>query len=155
MKVKQQINVYKGLPMVLEKVKSVALSAVIGKSNGWLNLKLGHYEVKGRKQEFYEQDIPLLNDGLNRLGDEILNNLVVYGTEREQVIEQMKALAKIVCMPYIYGEVLKKPRLWYANRTRKRSSEGKASSFAEDDILRINMAAMNIANELKSTEFTL
>ena len=80
---------------------------------------------------------------------------MVYGTEREQVIEQMKALAKIVCMPYIYGEVLKKPRLWYANRTRKRSSEGKASSFAEDDILRINMAAMNIANELKSTEFTL
>lgn len=155
MKVKQQINVYKGLPMVLEKVKSVALSAVIGKSNGWLNLKLGHYEVKGRKQEFYEQDIPLLNDGLNRLGDEILNNLVVYGTEREQVIEQMKALAKIVCMPYIYGEVLKKSRLWYANRTRKRSSEGKASSFAEDDILRINMAAMNIANELKITEFTL
>ena len=37
MEVKLQVNVYKGLPMVLEKVKSVALSAVIGKSNGWLN----------------------------------------------------------------------------------------------------------------------
>lgn len=155
MEVKLQVNVYKGLPMVLKKVKSVALSAVIGKSNGWLNLKLGRYEVKGRKQEFYEQDILLLNDGLIRLSDEILNCLVVYSNEREQVVGQMKTLAKIVCMPYIYGEVLKKPRLWYANRTCKRSSEGKASSFSEDDVLRINMAAMQIANELKSIELTL
>lgn len=155
MEMKLQVNVYKGLPMILEKVKSVALSAVIGKSNGWLNLKLGHYEVKGRKQEFYEQDMPLLNDGLNRLGDEILNSLVVYSVEREKVVEQMKALAKMICMPYIYGEVLKKPRLWYANRTCKRSSEGKASSFSEDDVLQINMAAMNIANELKSIELIL
>lgn len=152
---KLQVNVYKGLPMVLEKVKSVALSAVIGKSNAWLNLKLNHNEVKGREQEFYPQDLPLLNDGLVRLGDEILNSLVVYSGNREQVVEQMKTLAKMICMPYIYGEVLKKPRIWYANRTCKRSSEGKASSFSEDDVLRINMAAMQIANELKSIELVL
>ena len=58
-------------------------------------------------------------------------------------------------MPYIYGEVLKQNETWYKNRTRKRSSEGKACSFKEEDILRINMAAMQIANELRSIEFTL
>lgn len=155
MEMKLQVNIYKGLPKVLEKVKSVALSAVIGKSNAWLNQKLDHYVVKGRPQEFYPQDLPLLNDGIARLGDEILNSLVTYDADREKVIVQMKTLAKMVCMPYIYGEVLKKQRLWYANRTRKRSTEGKASSFSEDDVLAINMAAMNIANELKSIEFTL
>ena len=42
MEEKLQINIYKGLPMVLEKVKSVALAAVIGKSDSWTYNKLNH-----------------------------------------------------------------------------------------------------------------
>ena len=37
---KIQIDIYKGLPMVLEKVKSVALSAVIGTSKAIINICL-------------------------------------------------------------------------------------------------------------------
>lgn len=155
MEMKLQVNIYKGLPKVLEKVKSVALSAVIGKANSWLNMKLSHCTVKGRAQEFYPQDLPLLNDGIARLGDEILNSLVAYDADREKVVVQMKTLAKMVCMPYIYGEVLKKQRFWYTARTQRCSPGCRVSSFSEDDVLAINMAAMNIANELKSIEFTL
>lgn len=155
MEIKLQVNVYKGLPMVLEKVKSVALSAVLGKSNGWMNQKLDHHVIKGRAQEFYENDILLLNDALLRLSEEIKHSLIVYSTDREDVVKQVKLLAKLVCMPYIYGEVLNQREFWYKNRTRKRSPEGKACSFKEDDILSINKAAMQIANELNSIEFTL
>lgn len=155
MKEKLQINIYKGLPMVLEKVKGVALSAVIGKSNAWSDNKLNRRIIKGVEKQFIESDLPLINNGLENLGNEILQSLVTYSTDRDEVIAQVKELCKFVSMPYIYTEVLKVKRSWIESRMRCRSKEGKACSFKEDDILRINMAAMQIANELKSIELVL
>lgn len=152
---KLQINIYKGLPMILEKVKAVALSAVMGKSNTWMDTKMNHRIVKGDEKKFIEDDLPLINNGLDNLGDEILQNLVVYSSDRNEVIAQVKELCKFVSMPYIYTEVLKVKKHWVESRMRCRSKEGKACSFKEDDILRINMAAMQIANELKSIEMVL
>ena len=155
MEEKLQINIYKGLPMVLEKVKGVALSAVIGKSNAWSDNKLNRRIIKGVEKQFIESDLPLINNGLENLGNEILQSLVTYSTDRDEVIAQVKELCKFVSMPYIYTEVLKVKRSWIESRMRCRSKEGKACSFKEDDILRINMAAMQIANELKSIELVL
>ena len=155
MEEKLQINIYKGLPMVLEKVKGVALSAVIGKSNAWSDNKLNRRIIKGVEKQFIESDLPLINNGLENLGNEILQSLVTYSTDRDEVIAQVKKLCKFVSMPYIYTEVLKVKRSWIESRMRCRSKEGKACSFKEDDILRINMAAMQIANELKSIELVL
>lgn len=152
---KLQINIYKGLPMILEKVKAVALAAVIGKYSSWLKHKQVHYVIKGKAQEFVSSDLALINNGLQMLGEEIASNLVAYNEDREVVIQQMKVLDQYVSMPYIYIDVLKKNRAWYAHRMSKRTPEGKACSFKEDDVLQINMAAMQIANELKSIELTL
>lgn len=153
--VKLQINVYKGLPLLIDKIKVVALASVLGKKDSWIHSKMRHNVIKGRAQEFYQSDLDLLNATMPLLGDEILQSLVVYDADREVVVNQVKELAKLVSMPYIYGEVLGKKRQWYDGRVRKRSAEGKASSFKEEDILQINLAAMNIANELKNIEFTL
>ena len=49
---KLKVNVYKGLPMILEKIKAVALAKVIGKADSWMVMKLRHSEVKGRNLEF-------------------------------------------------------------------------------------------------------
>ena len=152
---KLRVNVYKGLPMVLEKIKAVALAKVIGKADSWMVMKLRHSEVKGRKLEFYENDIELINNGLQELGNLIASSLIEYTEDREQVIASVRAVDAYVSMPYIYLEVLKQNRLWYANRMRERKPGGKASSFKEDDILKINMGIMQIANELRSIEFTL
>ena len=152
---KIQIDIYKGLPMVLEKVKSVALSAVIGKSNAWINNKLAHNLSNGKACEFYEDDIPLIYNGLHTLGDEISQHLIEYVEDREEVIRQIKELSAYVCMPYIYGEVLNKPKCWYSTRMLARVPGRKVCVFKEDDILAINMAAMQIANELRSIEFVL
>ena len=155
MEEKLKINIYKGLPMVMEKINTVALAAVIGRVDTWLHNKLRHIVVKGRVQEFKEEDLPLINKGLEMLGSEIASSMVVYNADREDVITQLRELRKLVSMPYIYENVLNVKKSWIDSRMRVRSKEGKACSFKEDDILRINMAAMQIANELRSIEFVL
>ena len=155
MEEKLKINIYKGLPMVMEKINTVALAAVIGRVDTWLHNKLRHIVVKGRAQEFKEEDLPLINNGLELLGSEIASSMVVYKTDREDVIAQLKELRKLVSMPYICDNVLNAKKRWMDSRMRARSKEGKACSFKEDDILRINMAAMQIANELRTIEMTL
>lgn len=155
MEEKLKINIYKGLPMVMEKINTVALSAVIGMSDSWIYQKLRHSVKKGYAQVFEEEDLPLINKGLEVLGSEITSSMIEYNADRENVIEQIKNLRKLVSMPYIYTEVLKVKKTWIDSRMKARSKEGKACSFKEDDILRINMAAMQIANELKSIEMTL
>ena len=152
---KLKVNVYKGLPIILEKVKTVALAKVIGKADSWLTMKLRHNEVKGRKLEFYESDIELINRALGQLGDLIASSLIEYGPDRDQVIASVRMVDAYVSMPYIYMDVLKQDRQWYSNRMRERKPGGKASSFKEDDILKMNMGIMQIANELRSIELTL
>ena len=152
---KLKVNVYKGLPMILEKVKTIALADVIGKADSWMTMKLRHNEVKGRKLEFYESDIELINNGLEKLGELIASKLIEYTADREQVIASIREVDTYVSMPYIYLDVLKQDRQWYSNRMRERKPGGKASSFKEDDILKMNMGIMQIANELRSIELTL
>ena len=155
MEEKLKINIYKGLPMVMEKINTVALAAVVGKTNGWIYNKLNHNVIKGKAKEFIEEDLPLINKGLELLGLEIASSMVVYNADREDVIAQLRELRKLVSMPYIYENVLNVKKSWIDSRMRVRSKEGKACSFKEDDILRINMAAMQIANELRTIEMTL
>ena len=152
---KLKVNVYKGLPMILEKVKTIALADVIGKADSWMTMKLRHYEVKGRKLEFYESDIELINNALGQLGDLIARCVIEFSEDREAVIEQIKAAGNYVAMPYIYEEVLKQKQRWYINRMVVRKPGKKVCSFKEDDILKMNMGIMQIANELRSIELTL
>ena len=155
MEEKLKINIYKGLPMVMEKINTVALAAVIGRSDAWIYYKLTHSVKKGYEQSFKEEDLPLINNGLEILGSEIASSKVIYNTDREDVITQLKELRKLVSMPYIYEKILNVKKSWIDSRMKARSKEGKACSFKEDDILRINMAAMQIANELRTIEMTL
>ena len=152
---KIQIDIYKGLPMVMEKINTVALAAVIGKADTWIHAKLRHNVLNGKERYFNEEDLSLINNGLRLLGDEITHSMIVCNPNREDVISQIKELRKTVSMPYIYTECMKVSKRWFESRMAKRSKEGKACSFKEDDILKINMAAMQIANELKSIEFVL
>lgn len=152
---KLQIDIYKGLPIILEKIKTVALAAVIGKTDAWITIKLRHNLSNGKPWEFIPEDIPLINNGINLLGQEISQNLIEFNSDREDVIEQVKVLDQYISMPYIYDTVMGKKRHWYAGRMVHRKPGRKVCTFKEDDILAINMAAMQIANELKSIEFVL
>lgn len=152
---KLKVNIYVALPMILDKVKMVALSRFIGKTDAWTLNKLRHAVVKGVPQEFYETDLPLVNNALQQLGDAIAGCVITYVPERDKVIASVRAVEAYVSMPYIYLDVLKQKRLWFANRMRKRKPGGKVSSFKEEDIQKINMGVMQIANELCGIELTL
>ena len=56
MEEKLKIDIYKGLPMIMEKINTVALSAVMGKSDSWIQNKLNHYVIKGKAKEFILED---------------------------------------------------------------------------------------------------
>ena len=155
MEEKIQIDVYDGIPMVLEKVKGVALAAVIGKPSTWIDDKLKRRVRNGCALYFSEKDVALLNNGLYMLGSEIASSMVSYNSDREDVISQIKELAKLLVMSYIYTNALKQKEHWYKCRMLARKPGGKATSFKEEHILQINMAAMQIANELRSIEFVL
>lgn len=153
MEPKIKINIYTALPDILVKVKGVALTATIGKTSAWMSQKLKRMVVKGAAKEFVQADVDTLNLALARLSEELATKRIVYTDNRDEVIEQVKEVAKIVSMPYIYMDVLKKNKFWYTNRiaaTRKMNS-----SFSEDDILQINLAVLGIANHLKIVELTL
>lgn len=150
---KKQINIYEGLPMILEKIKGVALSAVMGKTDSWARHKLNRYEVNGYINEFYINDLPLLNNGLYVLGEEIQQYLITYSEDREAVIEQIRRLSAFISMPYIYNKIMGKERQWYNSRMLARVPNRKVCVFKEEDIHQINMAAAQIAEELKSIEF--
>lgn len=152
---KLKVNIYVALPMILEKVKMVALSKFIGKTDAWTLNKLRHAVVKGVPQEFYETDLPLVNNALHQLGEAIAGSVVTYVSDREQVIASVRSVDAYVSMPYIYLDILKQKRLWFANRMRERKPGGKASSFKEEDIQKINMGIMQIANELRNIELIL
>ena len=50
MEEKLKINIYKGLPMVMEKINTVALAAVIGRTDVWIYNKLRHLVIKGKEK---------------------------------------------------------------------------------------------------------
>ena len=152
---KKQINIYEGLPIVLEKVKAVALSAVIGKSNAWIDIKLKHRMIKGNENKFTKEDLLLINNGLNIIADEILQYIIQYRNDREEVIQQVKELASFIRMPHLYSQILGKTDSWYKPRMLARVPGRKVCTFKEEDIHQINMAAAQIAEELKSIEFIL
>ena len=152
---KLKVNIYKGLPMVLGKVKVVALAKVVGKVDSWIHSKLRHNVIKGVEQRFVESDIELINNALDELGNLIAGCVIEFSDDREAVIEQIKSAGNYVAMPYIYEEVLKQKQRWYINRMVARKPGKKVCSFKEDDILKMNMGIMQIANELRSIELIL
>ena len=152
---KLKINIYKGLPIILEKIKTVALASVIGKPSSWINHKLTNYVTAGVEKRFFESDLELLNMAVESLGNEIAAHVIEFSDDREAVIAQIRELSMFVAMPYIYDKVMHQKRQWYNCRMLPRKPGGKATSFKEDDIVTINMAVMQISNELRSIEFTL
>ena len=104
---KLKINIYKGLPMILEKVKVVVLAKVVGKVDSWIHSKLRHNEIKGVEQRFVESDIGLINKVLGEFGSLIAGCVIEFSDDREAVIQQIKSASNYVAMPYIYEEVLK------------------------------------------------
>lgn len=152
---KLQIEVNKGMAMVAEMVKMKAFSEASGKAQAWWSSKMNHTLRKGKVSSFEEVDLPYLNDAIEKLGNQLSDFQIDYSKGRESIICQIRELDKIVSMPYIYNNVLGKGRSWFKNRMPRDPLAGKAYYFSEEDILKINIAVIDIANRLKNIELVM
>lgn len=148
---KIKIDVEKGLPIVLDMVKSVAFVKEIGKSDSWMYNKLNHNVICDIEGRFSGSDAELLNKGMKILGTKLLGVRITYSEDRQDVIDQVKSVAKVIRMPYIYIDRMGKCKDWYKNRTCNRKGTV-TPRFSEDDILFFNMSIVEIANKLLSME---
>lgn len=152
---KLKMSVDKYLPMVRKMIKSVVIAREISKSHSWLNNKMNHREINGKPLEFVGKDIDLLNNGMHAIGVKLLQMRILYSNDREFVIEQVKSISEIICMPYIYNTIIGKNRQWYSNRMKNATPGKKKTSFSADDIFHLNMAVIDIANKLLAIEITI
>lgn len=152
---KYKIQVHEAIPLVHEMIKMVALGAEIGKSSSWIHNKQNGNVSNGKKNEFIQSDIDLINRGLQSMGKRLMETHIVYSEDREAVIGQVKEVSSAVNMPYIYLKRMGKNRTWYSNRVKKETPPAAKTSFSENDILSINMNIREIAIRLLSIEITL
>lgn len=152
---KYKVQVNDAIAMVHEMVKMVALAAEIGRDSSWIHNKYSGNIIAGKKKEFTQPDIDLINKGIQQIGERLLETNIEYSVEREAVIEQVRKVAETICMPYIYLNKLGKTKSWYFNRIKYIPATTARSSFKEKDILLINMCIREIAVKLLSIEVTL
>lgn len=141
--------------MVQDMIKTIVISKEIGKSSGWIYWRQCHYEIKGKIYHFTQEDVDSINNAMDTIANRLKGMMITYSKDREEVIRQVKALSEIVKAAFIYDTKFGKNKSWWINRIRKVSKNGLCSSFSEEDILNINIVAMEIISKLSGIEFIL
>lgn len=154
---KIKVPVKQGLPMIAEMIKFKYVTDYIGKSSSWIYHKMNHEATTTTSKGFSQPDIDLINKTLHEIGEKLLSMRIVSPEAdsvvetRIQIVDQIKELSKIVCMPYIYINKLSKNITWY----KKRMACPDKYRFKEDDLININMSIVEIGSKLLSIELTL
>lgn len=156
---KIKVPVKQGLAIISEMIKLSYLCGYLNKSTGWIYNKMNHAETSTTSTGFKEKDLSDINMALENIGRELLQKRIVpienpeidIKTRKEDAVRQLKNVASIISMPYIYVKKLGKDNIWYAKRTANASRY----RFSDEDILAINMAIVEIGSKLSSIELTL
>lgn len=153
---KIKVSVKQGLPMIAEMIKFKYVTDYIGKSSSWIYHKMNHETTATTSKGFSQSDIDLLNMVFHDIGEKLLSTRIshvepdnILGT-RQKIVQEIKELSKVVCMPYIYINKLGKNITWY----KKRMSCPEKYRFKDEEITLINMSIVEIANKLISIELT-
>lgn len=156
---KIQIPVKQGLKIISGMIKLSYLCEYMNRSSGWIYNKMNHAETSTTSVGFNEKDIADINTAIAEIGSTLLGKRIIpkdnpdidIKSRREDIVRQLKEVALIVSMPYIYVEKLGKDKIWYA----KRIANGSRYKFSENDILTMNMAIVEIGSKLLSIELTM
>lgn len=157
--VKFKIPVRQGMQSLEGIIRLSFLCKVMGKSVGLIHDKIHGSTVRGFELKFKQKDIDMINSALQEIGNRLLYSVLSKEpshdprsyTMGDNIVEQIKALSKVVCMPYIYRERMGKTITWFNNRQKK----GATCYYDDEDILTMNMIVREIAYRLLSVELTL
>ena len=151
---KFKIPVQKGMQSLEGIIRFTYLCKMIGKSTGLIHEKTHGFELK-----FKQKDVDMINSALQEIGNRLLYSVISKEPSHdprsyavgETVVEQIRALGKVVCMPYIYRDRMGKTIVWFKNRQNKDTT----NQYNDEDIMTINMIVREIAYKLLSIELIL
>lgn len=107
--------------MIAEMIKFKYVTDYIGKSSGWIYHKMNHETTTITFKGFSQSDIDLLNKVFQEIGEKLLSIRISpiesddAVESRQNIVEQIRGLLKVICMPYIYINKLGKNITWYKN----------------------------------------
>lgn len=156
---KFKIPVRQGMLSLEGVIRLSHLCKVMGKSVGLIHDKIHGSTVRGFELKFKQKDVDMINSALQEIGNRLLYSIVSREPSHdprsyavgENAVEQIRALGKVVCMPYIYRDRMGKTNDWYICRQRKDAT----THYKDDDIMTINMTVREIAYRLLSIELIL
>lgn len=152
---KQQRPIAEVLPIVQQMITTVSLASEIGKASSWIHNKQNHNVINGKEQAFTAGDVELINTAMCAIGKKLSASVIVYSENREDVIEQLRSIFISVRTRYVFCIRMGKSYTWGRIRMYSTSGNGNNCSFSPADILAINVAIIEIANFLLSTEMAL
>lgn len=150
-----EIEIYKAVPLIEEMIKPIALAEEVGKNSTWYVSRKNRNHINSFVYTFKQQDVDLINESLQRIGNRLLETRITYIPRRIAVIKQIKNLSKTVQLKYIYEHEMHKKRSWFFNRTKKDLKNIISPCFTPDDVISINLAIINIANRILTLKVTL
>lgn len=156
---KFKIPVQKGMQSLEGIIRFTHLCKVMGKSTGLIHEKTHGSTIRGFELKFKQKDVDMINSALQEIGNRLLYSVISKEPSHdprsyavgETVVEQIRALGKVVCMPYIYRDRMGKTIVWFKNRQNKNAT----SHYNDEDIMTINMIVREIAYKLLSIELIL
>lgn len=156
---KFKIPVRQGMLSLEGVIRLSYLCKVMGKSVGLIHDKIHGSTIRGFELKFKQKDVDMLNSALQEIGNRLLYSVVSREPSNdprsyaagENIAEQIRALSKVISMPYIYRDRMGKTKLWFDNRQKK----GGTCRYSDEDILTINMIVREVAYKLLSIELIL
>lgn len=156
---KLKVPVRQGMLSLEGAIRLSYLCKVMGKSVGLIHDKIHGSTVRGFELKFKQKDVDMINSALQEIGNRLLYSVLSKEPSHDprsyavgdNIVEQIKALGKVVCMPYIYRDRMGKTKLWFDNRQKK----GGTCRYSDENILTINMIVREIAYKLLSIELIL
>ncbi len=141
-----RIGVNMGLPIVLEMLTVAGICEELNDRCAWLT-------DKERRAKMKPWQVEKLNEGMWRIAERLSKVVIVYSTDRQAVIDQIKEHLKPVKLKYIYGKHLGKNTAWWTYRTRRvREVDWGSYTLTAEEVLKINFAIADIANRVLSIE---
>lgn len=151
-KTKVRIPVSEGLPIIQAMVKNIVLCKEMGETISWIDKRQKKRSIRNFQFTFTESDLCKLNAAIWAVGQRISVVNIVYNTDRQVVIDQIRSDLSDIWLPYIYKEKMNKQAWWWKQRMINTSAKGTKCSFSEADIHKINLAVAETAARLLSIE---
>lgn len=147
----------KGMMLVTSMIKTGYVADVSEVNRSRISQGQTHPLKNGKPIYYTANNIERLQSVIKYIAEELMDVKVSSEDTRDDLI----ALRKKVCIPYIFKDIMGKPNCWFEKRLSLKVNVRKGgrtftmlNHFTEEDVRQINEAIQTIARTLMSIELT-